>query len=62
MLAVYDLLRLLNVVNDRQVSLRIFTGMVPDGEDLFRFIFKTSFLMWFRDTDLKWKLSGTTSG
>ena len=45
MLAVYDLLRLLNVVNDRQVSLRIFTGMVPDGEDLFRFIFKTSFLM-----------------
>ena len=37
-------------------------GMVPDMEDFFGFRFKTSFLTSSRDTDLKWKLSGTISG
>ena len=38
------------------------SGMVPDVEDFFGFRFKTSFLTSSRDTDLKWKLSGTISG
>ena len=54
----YDLLHLLNVANER---LRIVTEMVPDVEDFFGFRFKT-FLTSSRDTDLKWKLSGTISG
>ena len=36
--------------------------MVPDVEYFFGFRFKTSFLTSSRDTDLKWKLSGTISG
>ena len=37
-------------------------GNVPNTEDFVRFRFKTSFLRSSRDTDLKWKLSGTISG
>ena len=40
----------------------LFREMVPDVEDFFRFRFKTSFLTSSRNNDLKWKLSGTTSG
>ena len=44
------------------VCLRIVTVMVPNVEDFFGFRFKTSFLILSRDTDLKWKLSGTIAG
>ena len=36
--------------------------MVPDVESFYGLTFNTAFLTSSRDTDLKWKLSGTTSG